>query len=508
MAGPMKHPRHTADTSLMNNAIMTLSKKRLLSLAGFTVVGLVLSGCAVGPNYVRPNALAQGVATPVAFKEADGWKQATPSDEVSRQDWWRVFNDPVLNDLEAQVLVSNQNLAQSEAAYRQAKALLDQQRASLFPTINLTGSGTDSKSASGFTSSTGFASPASKPVQTYTTRLGLSWDLDIWGRVRRTIEAAKATAQASAGDLANATLSAQTLVAADYFQLREADEEKRLIDQTVKGYADNLRIAQNRFKVGVGARSDVLSAQTQLESAQSQAVDLVRTRAQLEHAIALLVGKAPSDLTIQIAAWNPVVPAVPVTMPSTLLERRPDIAAAERRVQAANAQIGVQTAAYFPDLAVSGQDGFTSTVLSKLFNSTSNTWSLGATATQTVLDWGATKAKVKQSRAAYDAAVASYRQTVLTAFQGVEDNIAALRVLESEYNLDQASSRDADEAEMIANNQYQAGQSDYTTVVVAQNTALSARRTVLQAARSRLVAMVDLVQALGGGWSATRLAEK
>ena len=508
MAGPMKHPRHTADTSLMNNAIMTLSKKRLLSLAGFTVVGLVLSGCAVGPNYVRPNALAQGVATPVAFKEADGWKQATPSDEVSRQDWWRVFNDPVLNDLEAQVLVSNQNLAQSEAAYRQAKALLDQQRASLFPTINLTGSGTDSKSASGFTSSTGFASPASKPVQTYTTRLGLSWDLDIWGRVRRTIEAAKATAQASAGDLANATLSAQTLVAADYFQLREADEEKRLIDQTVKGYADNLRIAQNRFKVGVGARSDVLSAQTQLESAQSQAVDLVRTRAQLEHAIALLVGKAPSDLTIQIAAWNPVVPAVPVTMPSTLLERRPDIAAAERRVQAANAQIGVQTAAYFPDLAVSGQDGFTSTVLSKLFNSTSNTWSLGATATQTVLDWGATKAKVKQSRAAYDAAVASYRQTVLTAFQGVEDNIAALRVLESEYNLDQASSRDADEAEMIANNQYQAGQSDYTTVVVAQNTALSARRTVLQAARSRLVAMVDLVQALGGGWSATQLAEK
>jgi NodT family efflux transporter outer membrane factor (OMF) lipoprotein len=345
-------------------------------------------------------------------------------------------------------------------------------------------------------------------VQTYTTRLGLSWDLDIWGRVRRTIEAAKANAQASAGDLANATLSAQTLVAADYFQLREADEEKRLIDQTVKGYADNLRIAQNRFNVGVGARSDVLTAQTQLGSAQAQAVDLVRTRAQLEHAIALLVGKAPADLTIKIAAWNPVVPAVPVTMPSTLLERRPDIAAAERRVQAANAQIGVQTAAYFPDLAVSGQDGFTSTVLSNLFRSTSNTWSLGATATQTVLDWGATRAKVKQSRASYDSAVASYRQTVLTAFQQVEDNIAALRVLESEYELDQATSRDADEAEKIVNNQYQAGQVDYTNVVVSQNTALSARRTVLQAARSRLVAMVDLVQAMGGGWSATQLAEK
>ncbi len=492
----------------MNNATMTLSKKRLLALAGFTVVGLVLSGCAVGPNYVRPDALAKGVATPVAFKEAEGWKQATPSDEVSRQDWWRVFNDPVLNDLEAQVLVSNQNLAQSEAAYRQAKATLDQQRATLFPTVNLTGSGTDSKSASGFTSATGFASPASKPVQSYTTRLGLTWDLDIWGRIRRTVEAAKATAQASAGDLANATLSAQTLVAADYFQLREADEEKRIIDQTVKGYADNLRIAQNRYKVGVGARSDVLTAQTQLTNAQSQAVDLVRTRAQLEHAIALLVGKAPADLTIQIASWNPVVPAVPVTMPSALLERRPDIAAAERRVQAANAQIGVQTAAYFPDLSVSGQDGFTSTVLSKLLNSTSNTWSIGATATQTVLDWGSTKAKVKGSRAAYDASVASYRQTVLTAFQQVEDNIAALRVLQSEYDLDQAASRDADEAEKIVNNQYQAGQVDYTNVVVSQNTALSARRTVLQAARSRLVAMVDLVQAMGGGWSATQLAQK
>ncbi len=503
----MTYRRNTPATIRLKNATMTPSKKRLASLAGVTAVGLVLSGCMVGPNYARPSAVAGGVATPPVFKEADGWKQAAPADAVSRQDWWLVFNDPVLNDLEARVLVSNQNLAQSEASYRQALAVLDQQRATLFPTVNLTGSATDSKSASGFTNSTGFASPASKPVQTYTTRLGLTWDLDIWGRIRRTIEAAKATAQASAGDLANATLSAQTLLAADYFQLREADEEKRLIDQTVKGYADNLRIANNRFSVGVGARSDVLNAQTQLESAQSQAVDLTRTRAQLEHAIAVLTGQPPANLTIQLASWNPSVPAVPVSMPSTLLERRPDIAAAERRVQAANAQIGVQTAAYFPDLAVSGQDGFTSTVLQKLISSTSNTWSIGATATQTVLDWGATKAKVKQSRAAYDAAVASYRQTVLTAFQGVEDNIAALRVLEVEYDLDAASSRDADEAEKIANNQYQAGQVDYTSVVVSQNTALSARRTALQAARNRLVAMVDLVQAMGGGWSATQLAD-
>ncbi|MGZ6013693.1 MAG: efflux transporter outer membrane subunit, partial [Caulobacteraceae bacterium] len=477
------------------------------ALIPLAFAGLVLSGCMVGPNYSRPNAVSSTQTLPPAFKEADGWKQAEPSDAVSRQDWWKVFNDPVLDALEAKVLVSNQNLAQSEASYRQAVALLDQQRATLFPTVNLTGSATDSKSASGFTSSTGFASPASKAVQTYTTRLGLTWDLDLWGRIRRTIEAAKANAQASAGDLANATLSAQTLLAANYFQLREADEEKRLIDQTVKGYAENLRIAQNRFNVGVGARSDVLTAQTQLESAQGQAVDLLRTRAQLEHAIAVLTGQAPADLTIQVADWKPVVPAVPVTMPSALLERRPDIAAAERRVQAANAQIGVQTAAWFPDLSISGQYGFQASTLQKLISATANSWSYGATLTQPIFDAGAISARVRQARASYDSAVASYRQTVLTAFQGVEDNIAAMRVLEAEYNLQAASSRDADEAEKIANNQYQAGQVDFTTVVVAQNTALAARRTVLQTARGRLVATVDLVQALGGGWNATRLAD-
>ncbi|MGZ3273385.1 MAG: efflux transporter outer membrane subunit [Caulobacteraceae bacterium] len=477
------------------------------SLAGFTALSLVLAGCAVGPNYARPAPLANGAAAPKAFKEAEGWKQAEPSDAVSRQDWWKVFNDPVLDALEAKVLVSNQNLAQSEAAYRQAVALLDQQRASLFPTITGTGSGTNSKSPSGFTTSSGAIGAGGRPIQTYTARLGLSWDLDLWGKIRRNIEAAKSTAQATAGDLANATLSAQTLVAANYFQLREADEEKRLIDQTVKGYAENLRIAQNRFNVGVGARSDVLTAQTQLESAQGQAVDLLRTRAQLEHAIAVLTGQAPADLTIQVADWKPVVPAVPVTMPSALLERRPDIAAAERRVQAANAQIGVQTAAWFPDLSISGQYGFQASTLQKLISATANSWSYGATLTQPIFDAGAISARVRQARASYDSAVASYRQTVLTAFQGVEDNIAAMRVLEAEYNLQAASSRDADEAEKIANNQYQAGQVDFTTVVVAQNTALAARRTVLQTARGRLVATVDLVQALGGGWNATRLAD-
>jgi NodT family efflux transporter outer membrane factor (OMF) lipoprotein len=503
----MKLDRNNRDTIPLNKANMTCHRLRLpASLAGMTALGLVLAGCAVGPDYKRPAPMPHAAPPPAAFKEAEGWKQAEPSDAISRKDWWTVFNDPVLDELEAKVVVSNQNLAQSEAAYRQAMATLDQQRATIFPTINGTGSGTRSQSPAGFTNSAG-ALGGARPINTYTARVGLTWDVDVWGKIRRSIEAAKSTAQADYATLANATLSAQTLVAADYFQLRAADEAKRLLDDTVKGYSDDLRIAQNRFNVGVGARSDVLTAQTQLESAQASAVDLVRTRQQLEHSIAVLTGSAPADLTIQKATWNPTVPPVPVTLPSALLERRPDIAAAERQMQAANAQIGINIAAYFPDLSISGQYGFQASTLQKLIGVSSNSWSYGASLAQTIFDAGAISAKVRGSRAAYDAAVANYRQTVLTAFQGVEDNIAALRVLQAEYDLNLASSRDADEAERIANNQYQAGQVDFTTVVVAQNTALNARRSVIQTASSRLVALVDLVQAFGGGWSATELAQ-
>jgi NodT family efflux transporter outer membrane factor (OMF) lipoprotein len=503
----MKLDRNNHDTIPLNKANMTCHRLRLpASLAGLTALSLVLAGCAVGPNYKRPAAMPHDAAPPVAFKEAEGWTQATPSDAISRKDWWKVFNDPVLDDLESKVLVSNQNLAQSEASYRQALATWEQQRASIFPSITGTGSGTRSQSPAGFTNAAG-AFGGARPITTYTARLGLTWDLDIWGKIRRTIEAAQSTAQADAATLANATLSAQTLVAADYFQLREADEAKRLLDETVKGYAEDLRIAQNRFNVGVGARSDVLSAQTQLESAQTSAVDLVRTRQQLEHAIAVLTGSAPANLTIQQATWNPTVPPVPVSVPSTVLQRRPDIAAAERQMQAASAQIGVQTAAYFPDLSISGQYGFQSSALQRLIMSSANSWSYGATLTQTIFDAGAISARVKGARAAYDGAVANYRQTVLTAFQGVEDNIAALRVLQSEADLAVAASRDADEAERIANNQYQAGQIDFTSVVVAQNTALNARRTLLTTQGNRLVALVDLVQAFGGGWSDTELAQ-
>ena len=384
-----------------------------------TAIGLVLAGCAVGPNYSRPTA-----SVPAAFKEADGWRQAQPSDAVDKGQWWTVFNDPVLSALEAKVEVSNQNLKAAEASYRQASALLDQQGANLFPTVNLTGSATRSKTAASGGSSTGATSATtgtgvSRTANQFTARLGATWDVDVWGRIRRSVEAARDTAQASQADIANARLSAQLLLAVDYIQLRAADEQKRLIDLTVKGYADNLRIAQNRYAVGVGARNDVLTAQTQLKNAQAQAIDLVRTRSLYEHAIAVLTGSAPADLTLAQQPWTLVVPPVPVGVPSTLLQRRPDIAAAERTLAAANAQIGVQTAGYFPSLSLSGTEGFSSSALSKLFSAANNSWSIGANIAQTIFDAGATSARVRAARAVYDVRVANYRQTVLTAFQQV-----------------------------------------------------------------------------------------
>jgi len=509
MAGRMTQRRNTPDTSPLNNANMILAQLRPFApLASLTAVGLVLAGCAIGPNYVRPS-----VTTPTAFKEAAGWTQAAPGDLSDRGDWWTLFNDPVLNDLEAKVVVNNQNLIAAQAAYRESIALLDQQRASLFPSVNATGSATQSKSAaSTFASTTGTVLPSgvstvNRPIKNYSLKLGASWDVDVWGNIRRAVESARDTAQASKADLANAKLSAQILLAVDYVQLRATDEQKRLIDDTVKAYADNLRIVNNKFNSGVAARSDVLTAQTQLKSAQASAVDLLRTRAQYEHAIAVTIGEAPADLTLQLKPWTLKEPPVPVGVPSTLLERRPDIAAAERSMAAANAQIGVAMGGYFPQLTLTGSDGFSAATLSRFFSAANNSWSFGASAVQTIFDAGLTSAKVRAARATYDQQVANYRQTVLTAFQGVEDNIAAIRVLDAEYALDAEASNEADEAEKITNNQYTAGTIDYTSVVVAQNTALSARRTLIQTDQSRMVAVVDLISALGGGWNDADLTQ-
>ena len=491
-----------------NNATMTSSsiRRTLVSFSGLTAVGLVLAGCAIGPNYSRPS-----TATPPSFKEADGWTKAAPGDLSDRGDWWTLFNDPTLNDLEAKVAISNQTLKAAEAAYRESAALLDQQRATLFPTVTLNPSATRSKSASLTLTNPATGATTVSPGATtnsYTARLGASWDVDLWGRIRRTIEAARDNAAASKADIANAKLSAQVLLAADYVQLRANDEQKRLLDETIKAYTDNLRIVQNKYNVGVAQRSDLLTAQTSLKSAQASAVDLTRTRAQFEHAIAVLIGQPPASFTLATTPWTLKAPSVPLGVPSTLLQRRPDIAAAERSMAASNAQIGVAYAGFFPDLSLTGSDGFSSSTLSRLFSAASNSWSLGASATQTLFDAGSTFAKVRGARATYDQNLANYRQTVLTAFQQVEDNISAARVLDTEYDYDAAASKDADEAEKITNNQYLAGTVDYTSVVVTQNTALSARRTLIQTDSSRLVAVVDLISALGGGWSDQQLAQK
>jgi NodT family efflux transporter outer membrane factor (OMF) lipoprotein len=452
------------------------------------LLSAALAGCLVGPNYHRP-------AAPISatFKEAAGWVPANPSDAADRRDWWTAFGDPTLDALEAKVEVSNQNLAAAEAAYRVAHAMVAEQRAALFPLVTLDGSA--SVAGGG----------GSKTAAAYHLGLGGTWEPDLWGRIRRTIENARANAQASAADLANARLSAQMELAADYIQMRQLDEEKRLLDDTAVGYARSLVINRNRYAVGVAAKSDVLSAQVQLQNTQAQSVDLIQQRARMEHAIAILTGQAPADLTLPATAWNLKLPDIPAGLPSELLQRRPDVAAAERRAAAANALIGVQVAAYFPDLTLTGQAGFAATELGRLFSASSFAWSLGASATETLLDFGARKARVAEARATYDEAVANYRQAVLTALGQAEDNLAAQRVLAAELALDQSASTAADQNETIAHNQYLAGQADYTTVVVAEATALSARRTLLTIQATRLTTAVDLIAALGGGWQASEL---
>ncbi len=460
------------------------------------LLALALAGCAVGPNYVRPS-----VATTPAFKEAQGWARAEPQDAAPRGDWWSVLDDPVLDQLEKQVEVSNQNLAAAEAAYRQAHAMVAEQRAAFFPTIGLTGSAQRSeRGTNASTTTTGVVpSGARNSFQLGGTA---SWEPDLWGSIRRTVEGARASAQASEADLANARLSAQSELATDYIQLRTFDELKRLTDVTVAGYQRSLQITQNRYNAGLAARSDLLTAQTQLANGQASSADLARQRALLEHAIAVLTGRPPAELTLATASWTLGVPDPPVSVPSALLQRRPDIAGAERRVAAANAQIGVQTAAFFPTLNLSAQGGVGSTALSSLFSSSSTFWSLGANVAETILDFGARKARVSEARAAYDQTVAQYRQTSLSAFQEVEDALAAIRVLRDEAPLRAQASQAADQAEQIALNQYKAGTADYTTVVVAQATALTARQALVQNQSDRVAAAVSLITAMGGGWSA------
>jgi NodT family efflux transporter outer membrane factor (OMF) lipoprotein len=448
----------------------------------------ILGGCAVGPAYKLPS-----TPQPAAFKEAGPWMTAAPADMLERGPWWTLFGDPLLNSLASSVEVSNQNVAAAVASYAQARALVQQQRASLFPTVSLT-AGAD-KSGGG-----GSSSASDKRLH---LGIGGSWEPDIWGRLRAGVNGANANAQASAADLAAAKLSAQGELAADYFSLRQTDAQRELLAKTIEGYQRVLVITQNRFNAGIAAKSDVLQAQTQLANAQSDDLTLARQRATLEHAIAILVGKAPADFTLAPAPWQANVPDVPVGVPSSLLQRRPDIAAAERRVAAANEQIGVARAAYYPNIGLTGSYGTSGSTVANLFSVSNAVWSLGLSAAQSIFNAGATRASVAGAEAAQQAATARYRQTVLEAFGDVEDQLAASHVLAQQTVLRRQASDAADQVEVQFLNRYKAGQVSYTEVVQAQATALSARRALVQAQADRQTTAVALIQSIGGGWHAT-----
>jgi NodT family efflux transporter outer membrane factor (OMF) lipoprotein len=466
------------------------------------LLAAALSACAVGPNYHRPSA-----PTPTHFKEADGWKPAEPREAASGTAWWSVYEDATLDSLEKQVDISNQTLKASEAAWREAVAVAQVAGAQIYPTASINAAAQRSRgTVTSFTSTNPGAGTRPAPVNEFSVNGSASWDLDIWGKIRRTIESDVASAKASESDLAAARLSAQATLAVDYVELRLTDEQIQLLADTIKGYQRSLEITQNQYKVGVAAKADVITAQTQLDGAQSQQIGLGVTRAQLEHAIAVLIGKPPADFSLTPATLAATIPVVPAGVPSALLERRPDISSAERKMAAANAQIGVAVAAYFPDLTLSGSYGFASPVTAGLLRAPNNVWSVGAAASDALLDFGARRYQVREARAAYDGTVATYRQTVLTAFQQVEDELAALRILESQYQVADQTVKDANLAVTLTLNQYRAGIVAYTAVVTAQATALSDAQALLSIRQSRLVASVTLIQALGGGWDAKDLS--
>jgi len=446
----------------------------------------------VGPNYKRPAA----PQTP-AFKEPlpEGWKEAQPNDGALRGKWWEVYNDPQLNALEEQVSISNQNVLAAEANFRAARSAIRVARAGLYPTVTVgpevgVGQSSSSTTGNGRAPIAGLLDLSATP----------SWTADIWGSVRRSVQANQATAQANYALLENARLAYQSDLAQDYFQLHGTDGDIDLLDRTTKSYVEYLTLTQNRYKSGVASGGDVAQAQTQLDTTRAQLVDLGVARAQYEHAIAILIGKPPAAVTVPAGLLKTPPPAVPVAVPSTLLERRPDIAAAERTVAAANEQIGIAVAAYYPTLTLSASGGFEATNITKWFSLPSRFWSLGAGMSQLVFEGGRRRAEVSMTEAQYDATVANYRQAVLTAFQQVEDNLAALRILAQEADATDLAVKAAEDSLAIATYQYKAGTVNYLQVITSQAAALAEERAAVDVLTRRMVSSVLLVEALGGGW--------
>ena len=473
----------------MNTIIRTVN---VMWLAAALCV--MLAACAVGPDYVRPAA-----PVPEAYKEMGDWKVAQPGDTTIRGKWWSIFNDPQLNDLEEQVNISNQTVLAAEAQYRQAIALVQVARASYFPTVAAGVSFTRALRSSTLTQSSG---TVGTPTSDYFLPVNVSWEADVWGRIRRTVEASRSSAQASAADLESVRLSVQAALAQAYFQLQTVDAQMQLLNATAAAYKKALELTQNRYDSGVAGKTDVLQAETQLKSTQAQLIDLGVQRAQLEHAIAVLIGKPAPVFSLAAMPLAATPPAVPVGVPSELLERRPDIASAERRIAAANAQIGVAKAAFFPRVTLSASGGYESSDSSTWLTWPSHFWSLGPALVQPLFAGGSIRALSDQARAAYDGTVATYRQTVLTGFQEVEDNLAASRILEEEAQVQGAAVKSAQQSLALIMNQYKAETVNYLNVIIAQTTALTNERVAADIAGRRMAAAVLLIKALGGGWEA------
>ena len=464
-----------------------------------TIVALLCAGCMVGPDYFKPS-----VPMTATYKEDQGWKLARPSDTIPRGKWWEIFGDPQLDALEEQVSEANQNVKVAEAHFRQARALIGFARAGLFPTVS---AGFSASSLRDSTNRPFVTSANGASTGDFLLTGDISYEIDLWGRIRRSVTAAREEAQATAGDLESARLSIQAELAFDYLELRSADAQQRLLNDTVQAFKEELQLTINRFEGGAAPKSDVAQAQTQLETTQVQATDIAVQRAQLEHAIAVLIGKPPAEFSLQPAPLDLQPPDIPAGLPSELLERRPDIAAAERRVAEANEQIGIAKAAYFPTVTLNALLGFESSSIRNLGGWQSFLWAVGSSLAQTIFDGGRRRATSEAALANYDATVASYRQATLDAFQQVEDNLAALRILEQETQQQERAVVSARESLQLFTNRYKGGVDNYLQVITAQTVALSNERNQVDIMRRRMDASVLLVKALGGGWNVADLPQ-
>lgn len=484
--------------SPLHRALQMLTAGRGSRLAGAGLCLVMLSACTLSPDYQRPE-----LATPAQFKQAEGWTQANPSDAIARGAWWELYGDAQLNALVEELNRSNQTVAQAEAQYRQAQALVRSSRASLFPSLELSAGKTRSAQGTG-SSSSSLSNNSSGIRDTYNAQLGVSWEVDLWGKLRETLNANQASAQASLADMASIRLSQQSELVQNYLQLRVIDEQKRLLEATVAAYERSLKMNQNQYRAGVAGPDAVAQARTQLKSTQADLIDLAWQRAQYENAIAVLMGKAPANFALAATQSIPTLPQIPVALPSQLLERRPDIAAAERSVMAANANIGVSRAAYFPDLSLSMSGGYSSSSFNNWIELPNRFWSVGPQLALTLFDAGKRSAEVDRTVAVYDQTVAQYRQTVLDGFKEVENYLVQLKVYADEAVVRQEALEAARESLRLTENQYKAGLIGYLDVVNVQTTALSNERSALTLLQGRLLASVQLIAALGGGWDEQR----